>query len=371
MPKAVLKVGVVGGLGVMASPMAKHWQSDGPVKAVRVHDRGLKGERRDVCRKNWIGHGAKLVSTLEELVGDGDLDGVFVCCGKNGDDLPIISSITEHLNRKPNKGGFICHMSTVSVGFAEVAQRFCLNRNVDYVNYPLTGSAAGAEAATMLILASGDLKIFERLLPALSLLGIPKHFGGAVAAGAEVKFMGHLMVFNGLFGISSAAALHAQCLNSGKLGGPEQTAFFDFLNSGAGGTRQWDVILKRGISDDVWNAPFSLKYAVVDAIYLAQLCLDRGLSNLVVEHVINIALAFSYVLSCVDAEYATHAIVKEIVPGRSEAFDRFVLGNGVPRGNVRLALEKCIQSLPEAIRSKVALSITLNDFEQQSRCYAR
>src|SRR6516165_4974122 len=112
-PKAVLKVGVVGGLGVMASPMAKHWKQPGPVQAVRVHDRGNSGERRDVCRKNWIAHGAKLVPSLEELVGDGDLDGVFVCCGKNGDDLPVISSLSEHLNGKPDKGRFICHMSTV------------------------------------------------------------------------------------------------------------------------------------------------------------------------------------------------------------------------------------------------------------------
>jgi 3-hydroxyisobutyrate dehydrogenase len=166
-------------------------------------------------------------------------------------------------------------------------------------------------------------------------------------------------------GISSAAALHTECLNAGKLGGPEQTAFFDFLNSGAGGTRQWDVILKRGINDDVWNTPFSLKYAVIDAIYLAQLCLDKNLSNLIVEHVINIALAFSYVLNNVDLEFATHSIVREMLPGRCEKFDRFVLDNGVPRGNVKLALEKCIQSLPEAMRSKVALGITLKDFEQQ------
>jgi 3-hydroxyisobutyrate dehydrogenase len=363
-----LKLGIVGGLGLMSSPMAKHWKPGGPAKTVRVHDRGNPGSRRDACRKAWLEHGAKLVPTLQALVGEGDLDGVFVCCGKNGDDLPIISSITELLSKHPGKARFICHMSTVSVGFAESAYRFCREKGIDYVNYPLTGSAAGAEAATMLILASGELSVFERLAPALSLLGTPKHFGNDVAAGAEVKLMGHLMVFNGLFGISSAAALHTECLNDGKLGGPEQTAFFDFLNSGAGGTRQWEVILRRGISDAVWDAPFSIKYAVVDAIYLAQLCLDKGISTLIVEHVINIALAFSYVLNYIDAEYATHAIVREMVSGRREAFDRFILQHAAPRGDAKLFLDQCIRSLPEGIRNKVALDIDLTSFRQAACC---
>ena len=30
------------------------------------------------------------------------------------------------------------------------------------------------------------------------------------------------------------------------MGGPQQGEYFDFLNGGAGGTRQWDVALGRG-----------------------------------------------------------------------------------------------------------------------------
>jgi hypothetical protein len=32
-------------------------------------------------------HGADLVSTFDATIGDGQLDGVVVCCGNAGDDL--------------------------------------------------------------------------------------------------------------------------------------------------------------------------------------------------------------------------------------------------------------------------------------------
>src|SRR6516162_5273148 len=116
-----LKIGVVGGLGLMTSPIARHWKEKGPARVLRVLDRGNPGERRDRARQAWREHGAQLVPTYRELVGHGDLDGVFVCCGKNGDDVSIIPPIAELLSKTPGKAKFICHMSTVSVSFVELA----------------------------------------------------------------------------------------------------------------------------------------------------------------------------------------------------------------------------------------------------------
>ena len=45
------RVAVIGGLGLMASPMARHWKREGPVRVLRVHDRGNPGKRRDLCRE--------------------------------------------------------------------------------------------------------------------------------------------------------------------------------------------------------------------------------------------------------------------------------------------------------------------------------
>ena len=245
-----LRLAIVGGLGVMTTPMAQHWKKEGPIRAVRVHDRGNPGEEREKPRRAWREHGAQLVASYAELVGSDGLDGVVICAGKNGDDFPIVSEVAKLL-RERGGNQFICHMSTVSTGFAESAFQYCSQLGVTYVNYPLTGGAIGARNAKQLILAGGDRALYDRLAPGLMFLGTPRYFGSRVAAGAEVKFIGHLLVFNGLMAISSAAAVHSECFQEGQLGGEDQTSFFDFLNAGAGGTRQWDVVLKFAVKETI------------------------------------------------------------------------------------------------------------------------
>jgi len=358
-----LQVAVVGGLGLMSSPMAKHWQSKDSIRVLRVQDRNKPGTRRDKCRKEWKAHGAELLPTIEKTIGSGDLDGVFVCAGKNGDDLAVIAEIANYLAIN-SAGTFICHLSTVSTNFVKAAYEFCSNKNIHYVNYPLTGGPIGAENASMLILASGDLETYKKLTAALSLIGKPRYFGSSITAGAEVKLMGHLMVFNGLVGICSAAAVHAESLNNGQLGGQAQVDFFDYLNQGAGGTKQWDVILSFGIKKDIWDMPFFIRHAVVDAIYAAQMCMDYKVSWLTIQPIINTALAFSYVVNKINPDLATHAIVREMLSKRALELDNFIIQYSRAPGKAKEAIEKCIESLPVDVRATVALNITAADFSK-------
>lgn len=356
-----LKLGIVGGLGVMASPMARHWKVDGPARVLRVHDRGGKGANREKSREQWREHGASFVSSYEDLVGHGELDGIIVCAGKNGDDLNILSSLAKAIVAVGSRP-FICHMSTVSTGFAESANRFLSAKGIEYANYPLTGGALGAERGTMLILGSGSQPLFERLEPALKCIGNPRFFGTRPSAGAEVKFMGHLMVFNGLMGIGLAVAVHSEAFQQGHLGGPDQSGFFEFLNGGAGGTRQWEIVLKFAVQDNNWTSGFSVKYGAVDAIYTAALCADLGLPSISVDAVVNVALGFSFVINEVSDEGATQTLAREMLKSRASDLDRFVLKHSAPRGDVRGSIEKCILSLPERLRAVVKLDVGEKDF---------
>jgi 3-hydroxyisobutyrate dehydrogenase-like beta-hydroxyacid dehydrogenase len=359
-----LAVGVFGDLGSMASPMARHWALDGPTRVVRVHDRNGLGSQREERRQAWRCHGAVLVPTIAEVLAPPELDGVFVCCGKNGDDLALIATIAAALSAKPQRQ-FLCHMSTVTAGFAAAATEFCSGLGVDYVNYPLTGGPSGAEKGTMLILASGSPQLFERLSPSLSAIGVPRYFGSAPSAAAEVKLMGQSMVFNGLLGICSAAALHSECFQGGVVGGPDQSTFFDFLNGGAGGTRQWDVALGNGVRSDVWDAGFLMSYAAIDAIYAAKLCLERGVSVIAVRPLVDVALAFSYVLNTLGPQRATHALVREMVRQRAGELDSFIARYTGSAVNLEELLQRCTESLPVDLQRKVALEVSVEDF---ARC---
>jgi 3-hydroxyisobutyrate dehydrogenase-like beta-hydroxyacid dehydrogenase len=351
----------IGGMGLMLGPSAKHLKSGGVARFLRIHDRGTKDDRRDRCRQAWQDHGADLVADYESLVGDGDYDGVVICAGKNGDDCNIFRALVPHMLQNKKGQPFVLHLSTVSAGFSQAAYEFLSAAGIDYVNYPLTGGPLGAENANMLILASGDETIYARLEPMLQAIGNPRYFSTSVTAGAEVKLIGQLMVFNGLVGICSAAALKSECFRE-DLSGTAQAEFFDFLNGGAGGTRQWDVAISKGIRDNIWDQGFMIHHAVVDAIYAAKLCRERGLPAMAVIPMASIALTFAYLLSKYEgAPLATHAIVREMIQQNASGLDNF-LNHNLSYSDVDASINNCIAVLPQRVQDSVMLAIDKDNF---------
>jgi len=340
-----MKLVGIGGMGLMLSPSAKHLKPGSAARFLRIHDRGTKDDRRDACRQAWKNHGADLVDDYESLVDDGDYDGVVICAGKNGDDCDIFRSLVPHMQQNKKGQPFILHLSTVSAGFAQAAYDFLSEEGIDYLNYPLTGGPLGAENANMLILASGSESIYARLEPMLQTIGNPRYFSTSVTAGAEVKLIGQLMVFNGLVGICSAAALKSEC----------------FRDGGAGGTRQWDVALSKGARDNTWDQGFMIHHAVVDAIYAAKLCRERGLPAMAVIPMASIALTFAYLLNKYEgAPLATHAIVREMVKENASGLDHF-LNQNLSYSDVDASINNCIAALPQRVRDSVMLDIDKHD----------
>jgi 3-hydroxyisobutyrate dehydrogenase len=333
-----------------------------------VHDRGTPGAQKDACRAAWKAHGAELVGTLDAVVGDGKLDGVVVCVGKNGDDVRLIAELARLLHARCTARPFIMHMSTVSAGFTNAAQAFCEQLGVGYVNYPLTGGPLGAQLGGghpngMLILASGDEALYQRLEPTLKVLGRPKYFGPSVSAGAETKLIGQHLVFNGCTGICTGAALHAECFADGVLGGSQQAEYFDFLNGGAGGTRQWDVALSKGVKENDWGTGFNVRHAVVDAIYAAKLAQEKGLPRFSIQPMLNITLAFTFVLrKYPQVAVATHAIAREMIARTARELDAFMSEHGVLAPAVDTCLANCIAALPAAVQQTVLLDVSETSF---------
>ena len=352
----------------MAGPAGTHLKADGPAQVLRVHDRGTAGEQKDAFRTSWREHGAELVSTFDAVIGDGQLDGVVVCCGKNGDDVAIIAQLASLMRERCASQPFILHMSTVSAGFTTAAKAYCASRGVGYVNYPLTGGPLGAQLGGghpngMLILTSGDSGLYDRLEPTLHVLGRPKYYGDSVSAGAETKLIGQHLVFNGCTGICSGAALYAECFANGAMGGPQQADYFDFLNGGAGGTRQWDVALSKGVKDDDWGTGFSVRHAVVDAIYAAKLAQEKGLPRLSIQPMLNITLAFAFLLQKYPQHsMATHAIARELLASTSGELDTFMYDNGALAPDVNTCLATSIAALPPEVQQTVLLDVSEGDF---------
>ena len=146
-------------------------------------------------------------------------------------------------------------------------------------------------------------------------------------------------------------------------GGAQQAEYFDFLNGGAGGTRQWDVALSKGVKDDDWGTGFSVQHAVVDAIYAAKLAQEKGLPRLSIQPMINITLAFSFLLQHYpDRPLATHAMARELLANAAPQLDAFMIDHGALAPEVDTCLAACIASLPTAVQQTVLLDVSVDDF---------
>lgn len=359
-----LKLVAIGGLGKMLSPAALHLQNSCIAKFLRVHDRGKQSQAHDRARQQWRQHGAQLVSDISSLVADGDIDGVVICAGKNGDDILIIRELVQLLSLQCKRDDyFILHLSTVSTRFVHASQQFCQQQQIIYVNYPLTGGPLGAESAKMLILASGDKTLYHRLLPMLQQLGKIKYFGEQISIAAAIKLMGHIMVFNGLLGISSANVLDLNLRNHQQYNA-EQLELFDFLNQGAGGTRQWDVALRNGIAKNDWHSGFYIKHAVIDLIYALQLMSEQNLPKISMIPLLQIALSFTFILkNNPQQDFATHELARQIIRDNVASLDQYIEKH-LNYYDMSASIMQCIAQLPVELRKSVLLDV---DYNQHSR----
>ncbi len=357
----MLRLVGIGAFGNMLSPSAIHLSKDNsPATFIRLYDRKRVSDDRQERRLQWIAHGASLVDNYEELIASDDFDGLVICAGKNGDDLQIFGQIMPLICQhfKGVEKPFILHHSTVSVDFVKTAYAACCCFNIPYANYPLTGGSKGAKAGTMLILASGEKLLYERVKPFLNAIGQPKYFDEEITTGAKVKLIGHLMVFNGLLGIASAVALQQNTID---LALGKQIEFFDFLNQGAGGTRQWDVTLRHALADNDWQSGFLLYHAIIDAIYTAQLAIESKIPSFAIYPILQLAAAFSYLLKNVHNDLATQSILNLLVKPSRE-YEEFIVG--IQNTYAKTFLENIIDTLPMRLSNKVRLNLSMEDFIQ-------
>lgn len=362
-----LKLIGIGGLGTMLSPSAKHLKNNSTAKYLRILDRGSVDDIKKLRRQDWQDHGTQLVSNMKDLIGDGDFDGIIICAGKNGDDHEIFSQLIPLLkslllkSKKSAQPYFILHLSTISCDFVKATYDYCHQHNIDYANYPLTGGAKGAQTAKMLILCSGDEKLYEKTKSMLEQIGVPKYFNSDISYAAAVKLVGHIMVFHGLLGISLASVLHNHMSDFEKLNADQknqnQIDFFDFLNGGAGGTKQWDVALRHSLSTHDWQTGFSIKYAVIDIFYTIKLLLEKQIPRLLILPLLEISLLFIYILkNNAEKNLATQTIAKLISETPDEIINQFLKDN--LSLDINHCLKICIDLLPKDLQKILMLEVS-------------
>jgi len=170
------RIGFVG-LGMMGLPMAKNLVEAGYTVTVFDLDAGAIEEAQ--------GFGASPASTGAEVAAQSDIIITMV------PDSPHVEAaiagnggIIEGIRAE----SVVIEMSTILPETGKRMAELLAEKGADFVDAPVTGGVAGAEAGSMSILVGGDAEAFERTLPVLSILGGDITHMGPVGAGQFPSF---------------------------------------------------------------------------------------------------------------------------------------------------------------------------------------
>jgi 3-hydroxyisobutyrate dehydrogenase/2-hydroxy-3-oxopropionate reductase len=243
-----MKLGFIG-LGNMGFPMTRNLLHAG--FAVTVHNRS----RGNIDR--LVAEGAVAAESTADVPRNADI--VFTC-------LPSVATVEEvyrgagGLLSGTRAGLTLVDCSTVSPALSRAISAEARERGAGFLDAPISGGPAGAQAATLTIMAGGDEADFQRVLPAFRAMGANIHHVGPSGAGSVVK-----LVNQHLTSVNTAAVAEAVVL--GARAGADPQVLFDVIKTSFGSStmfnRSMPFLLKRRFDE---GAPMRIMLKDLDLI---------------------------------------------------------------------------------------------------------
>ncbi len=126
--------------------------------------------------------------------------------------------------------------STVDPGLSRELAQELADKGASFLDAPVSGGVAGAEAGTLTVMVGGDEATFERARPVLTAIGQNLHLVGPSGAGTVVKLANQLLVGINMAGVAEAMVL-------GVKAGADPNKMLEVLSTSFGSSR----MLERGV----------------------------------------------------------------------------------------------------------------------------
>ena len=174
-----MKTGIVG-LGAMGQGMARRLATAGYLSAVY---------NRTVSKAQKLADELHVTCCLspEELAAQVDL--ILICVSADHDVLEMIAAISKTV--KP--GSIVVDLSTVSRDTALTAAAMLAEKQVDFLDAPVSGGVEGAKNGTLSMMVGGEASILERVRPVLETMAARITHMGATGAGQATKAVNQIM----------------------------------------------------------------------------------------------------------------------------------------------------------------------------------
>jgi len=188
------------GLGVMGYPMAGYLSQAG-------HDAVVYNRTTAKAEKWTAEHDGSSALTPAEAATGADI--VFCCVG-NDDDVREVILGKEGILAGIDRGGIIVDHTTASATLSREIHARAAEMGVGFLDAPVSGGQAGAEAGQLTVMVGGDQDVFGRAVPVMGCYAKAVTLIGPVGSGQLAKMVNQICIAGIVQGLSEG--LHfAQC----------------------------------------------------------------------------------------------------------------------------------------------------------------
>ncbi len=213
-----MKVAFVG-LGVMGAPMAGHLKAAG-------HEVSVFNRSPDKARR-WVEvHGGRAGATVAEAVAGCEI--VALCVGNDDDVREVLAQALPAMAQ----GGIVVDHTTASASLAREAAAQARELGRWFVDAPVSGGQAGAEAGQLTIMVGGDVEAVERATPVIDAYAKAIRRIGGPGAGQLAKMVNQICIAGTVQGL-------AEAIHFAKSADIDAQAVFEAISKGA--AQSWQM----------------------------------------------------------------------------------------------------------------------------------
>ena len=154
-----------------------------------------------------------------------------------------VQAVYQEMANSAHRGQIYIDHSTVSPGLNRWCAEQLKSKQADFLDAPVSGGPAGAQAGTLTVMVGGDQPVFERAMPVFQAFGKNIRLCGPTGSGQVVKLINQLLVGIHTSAIAEAAVFGARF-------GADPQVVLDLIGTSFGGSTMMTRNLPRFMSRD-------------------------------------------------------------------------------------------------------------------------
>ena len=178
------------GLGNMGAKMAVHLLKAGH----NVFGYDLDENLVDQLSKQGI----KKIKSLVNFAQDKD---IIITMLPDGN---IVENVINNLLTEIKNNPFFIDCSTIDVNTAVTINNLCLNKNIKFLDAPVSGGTTGASNGTLTFMVGGEEAVFNSVIPLLDLMGSKSVYCGKSGSGQATKLCNNMLLAITMIGVSES-----------------------------------------------------------------------------------------------------------------------------------------------------------------------